>query len=233
MTVPPAGRAPSGQHRRGFVTGLAALCAVTAVLPVAANAASVVAQAPPAVQAADSSPARAIAAFNDALLQIMKAGKTTSFRQRFDTLAPVVDRTFDLETILRNSVGLRWSGMPAAQRQQLLATFRRYTIATWVANFDAWSGQRFTVSPDVRRVGDALIVATHLVPRNGSPTVLSYVMRQTESGWRAVDVLVDGSISRVAVQRSDFSAVLSKGGAPALTASLQRKIDSMSDGSLA
>jgi phospholipid transport system substrate-binding protein len=45
-----------------------------------------------------------------------------------------------------------------------------------------------------------------------------------------VDVLADGSISRVAVQRSDFSALFDKGGAPALEASLQQKTEELSHG---
>ena len=41
--------------------------------------------------------------------------------------------------------------------------------------------------------------------------------------WKAVDVLLDGTISRVAVQRSDFRSLLGTGDAGALIASLERK----------
>ena len=43
-----------------------------------------------------------------------------------------------------------------------------------------------------------------------------------------MDVLMDGSISRVAVQRSDFRSLLSSGGAPALVAGLQHKVANLS-----
>jgi phospholipid transport system substrate-binding protein len=39
------------------------------------------------------------------LLGIMRAGQTTSFTQRFNTVAPVIDRAFDLPAILQLSVG--------------------------------------------------------------------------------------------------------------------------------
>jgi phospholipid transport system substrate-binding protein len=48
-----------------------------------------------------------------------------------------------------------------------------------------------------------------------------------------VDVLAAGSISRVAVQRSDFRHLLSNGGGDALVASLQRKTSDLSGGALA
>ena len=47
------------------------------------------------------------------LMSIMKAGKTASFRQRYETIAPVVGQTFDLEVILRQVVGPRWASLPA------------------------------------------------------------------------------------------------------------------------
>jgi phospholipid transport system substrate-binding protein len=171
--------------------------------------------------------------FDAALLSIMKAGRQAPFRQRFEMLAPAVDQTFDLETILRNSVGLSWSNLPANQRSALLDTFRRYTIASWVANFDSWSGEEIRISPQPRKVGNDVVVATRISSPNGSPTDLSYVMRQGPGGWKVVDVLADGSISRVAVQRSDFRALLARGGVHALEASLQQKISSLSHGALA
>ncbi len=76
-------------------------------------------------------------------------------------------------------------------------------------------------------------VATSIVPSNGSPTRLDYVMRNGSSGWKAVDVLADGSISRVAVQRSDFRHLLATGGVPALVAGLQNKVANLSGGMLA
>jgi phospholipid transport system substrate-binding protein len=48
-----------------------------------------------------------------------------------------------------------------------------------------------------------------------------------------VDVLAGGSISRVAVQRSDVRRLLESGGGDALLASLQRKTADLSGGNLA
>jgi phospholipid transport system substrate-binding protein len=47
-----------------------------------------------------------------------------------------------------------------------------------------------------------------------------------------VGVLTDGSISRVALQRSDFQALLASGGAPALAAGLERKAVTLSGGAV-
>src|SRR5271155_3294721 len=53
------------------------------------------------------------------LISIMKAGKTASFRQRYETIAPVIGRTFDLEVILRQVVGPRWPSLTGDQQAAL------------------------------------------------------------------------------------------------------------------
>src|SRR6516165_4315492 len=83
------------------------------------------------------------------LMAIMKAGKTAPFRQRY-MIAPVIGRTFDLEVILRQVIGPRLAALPPDQRAAVGDAFRRYTIASYVANFDTYAGQRFEVAPVVR-----------------------------------------------------------------------------------
>jgi phospholipid transport system substrate-binding protein len=157
------------------------------------------------------------------LLRVMKAGHDTPFSQRFDMLAPVIDQTFDLAVILKESVGFTWDSMPADQQAMLMQAFRRYTVASYVNSFDEFNGQRFLVNPEPRTVGSDQVVRTQIIPTSGQEHDLDYVMREGPAGWRIVDVLADGSISRVAVQRSDFRHLLRQGGAAALAQSLQSK----------
>jgi phospholipid transport system substrate-binding protein len=164
-----------------------------------------------------------------ALLAAMKAGRSTPFAQRYATLAPVIEQTFDLTAVLAASIGLSWSAMASDQQAQLLAAFRRYTVASYTANFDNYTGQTFQLTPEIRSLGNGeVVVQTEIYAADGSSNKLDYVMRNTSSGWKAVDVLADGSISRVAVQRSDFRHLLNNGGASALLAGLQSKVASLS-----
>lgn len=159
-----------------------------------------------------------------ALLEIMKAGTTVPFATRYETLAPVIDQVFDLAAILQVSIGARWASVPAEEQAALLDAYRRYIISTYVASFDSFSGQRFEVQPQPQTVGGEDIVASRIIRADGSPRSIDYVMRQAGENWKIVDVLLDGSISRVAVQRSDFRAVMANGGGTAaLLANLRRK----------
>jgi len=164
------------------------------------------------------------------LVEIMKAGKAAPFRQRYDKIAPVIGRTFDLEAIVRQVVGPRWAALPPDQQAALADAFQRYTIASYVSNFDACSGERFEVLPGVAAVGNVRVVKAEIVTAAGQGHVLAYVMRPTGGRWRVVDVLADGSVSRVAAQRSEIRSVLSDGGGPGLLVSLRRKTAELSGG---
>ena len=177
----------------------------------------------PGLALAQSAP---IEGLNAGLAQAEKTG-SEPYQQRFDALAPVVDKAFNLQQILKTIVGLRWSQIPADQQSKLLAVFRAFTVGSYVSNFNGGTAT-FRVLPETRAVGDDKVVETEIVPPQGDPVRMDYVMRQGSDGWQAVDVLQQGTISQAAVQRSDFRSLLSDGGAQKLIDSLQQKVDAMS-----
>ena len=188
---------------------------------------------PPVLVPPDAAPLAVVSMFNAALERMMRSSTATPFKARFDMLAPAVDRAFDLATILSVSIGARWTGLDAAVKADLSAVFRTYTIASYVANFGGHEGEAFEIEPETRASGADQIVRTRIAPRTGDGIKLDYVMRQSDAGWRAVDILADGTISRVAVQRSDFRGLLGRdGNTAALLDSLRKKIADLSGGAL-
>ena len=172
-----------------------------------------------------------VTSLNNALIASMRSGSTMSFAQRYQMLDPVIDRVFNLNAVLAASVGLSWARIPDAQKTTLAAAFRRYTVSSYVANFNSYNGQRFDILPDTRALSSGqAVVQTRLIRPADSPVKLDYVMRSGPAGWQIVDVLMDGTISRVAVQRSDFQQLLRSGGVPALTSALERKVGNLSGG---
>ena len=164
------------------------------------------------------------------LMTAMKNG-SAPFQQRYAALAPVVDATFNLQQILQTTIGLKWASIPADKQKELLAAFRAFTIASYVSNFDSDSGTTFRILPETRAVGADKVVESEIVPKDGDPTRMDYVMRQTQAGWQAIDVLEEGTISQAAVQRSDFRSLLAD-GPDKLIGSLTAKVDKMSGGTI-
>lgn len=187
---------------------------------------------PGLAQAADAAVLAPIRALNEALAAVIKSGKATPFPERFATLSPVVQQSFDLPTILRLVVGTRFAGFPPELQMALLEEFHRFTVASYVANFDGSSSEKLELLPETRPVGADQVVRTRIIFSKDDPVRVDYVMHNEGGTWRAVDVLLDGSISRVAVQRSDFRRLLETGGAPALIVSLRKKVADLSGGTM-
>jgi len=176
-----------------------------------------------------------IESLDSALLAVMKAGSANaSFQSRYDQLSPQVEKTLNLSVILQNSVGVLWSTLPAAQQQQLETVFEQFTVASYVNGFSSYGGQQIQLLPNERSLGDKKIVESQIVPADGgSPTRLDYVMADTpDSGWQATDVLLNGTISKVAIQSSDFSSLVTSGDASQLIAALKSKVAALSGGAL-
>jgi phospholipid transport system substrate-binding protein len=185
----------------------------------------------PGLARADSAAAAPIAALDTGLAAAEK-NAATPFADRYAAMAPAVDRAFNLPQLLQSTVGLRWAQIAPAQREKLLAAFRAFTIASYVANFNTDSGDGFRILPETRNIGADQVVETEIVPKSGDPTRIDYVMRQGQAGWQVVDVLEQGTISQVAVQRSDFRSLLSDGTGVALTDSLNKRVAKLSGGTI-
>lgn len=170
---------------------------------------------------AQTDPARAtVQSLDDGLLVIMKA--KSSEKSRAQSIAPVIERAFDLPLMTRLAVGPSWTTIAPSDQQALVAAFRRMTIAQYAANFDSWSGESFTIAPLVdSRAGDRL-VRTTLNARGKDPIAISYRLRATGGDWKIIDVFYRNSISQIATRRSDFSSVLAKEGARGLVAHLDK-----------
>jgi phospholipid transport system substrate-binding protein len=180
---------------------------------------------------AENPAATPIAALN-AGLEAAEKNAATPFQQRYNALAPAVDAAFNLPQLLQSTVGLRWAQIAPAQRTKLLSAFRAFTISSYVANFNSNSGDTFRILPDTRTIGADQVVETEIVPTSGDPTRIDYVMRQGTAGWQVVDVLAQGTISQVAVQRSDFRSLLADGTGEKLTDSLTARVAKLSGGAI-
>jgi len=198
-------------------------CLVAAILALVMTAASA---APAPARAATGDPAAAqIDAFDASLIQVMKDARSLGVQGRYRRFQPIVERAYDIPTMIRFAVGPSWSTMTAAQQQALAAAFARLTAASYAHNFDGYSGEHFTIDPVATR-GPDKVVTTHLVSPGSAPVTIAYRMRDAGGAWKIIDVFYNGSISQLTTRRADFAASLAQGGAPALLAHLNQLVDS-------
>lgn len=168
-----------------------------------------------------------VSGFYGVLLSNMKDGRMLGESGRYARLAPVVNATFDVPFMTRLAVGPYWANLNPAQQQQLIAAFAHYVAATYADQFDSYSGQQLQVEGE-RPYGGDVMVQTNIVKSNGEKTRLDYRMHQNQGVWQIMDVYLDGSISQLAVHRSEFHSILGREGVDGLVVALNRKVDLLS-----
>ena len=174
--------------------------------------------------AAAADPQDAVRNFYGVLQSTMQQGRVLGESGRYAKLAPVVDRTFDIPYMTRLAIGPAWNGLSPAQQQQLAAAFAHYVGATYADRFDSYSGEQLQVTGE-RPFGGDFMVQTRIVKSNGETTRLDYLMRRDSGAWQISDVYLDGSISQLAVHRSEFHSILRREGIDGLVMALNRKVD--------
>ncbi|MDE2182005.1 MAG: ABC transporter substrate-binding protein [Alphaproteobacteria bacterium] len=162
--------------------------------------------------------------FYDALLDTMKQAKELGIQGRYNKLKPVIQQTFDIPDMARLAVGAPWATMSPADQQAITTAFERLTIANYANNFNGYDGEKFVVEPAVTMRGADKVVQSKLVTK--SQTVpFGYRMHLVGGTWKILDIYLNGYVSQLATQRSDFGATVQAGGAKALV----KKLHALSD----
>jgi phospholipid transport system substrate-binding protein len=183
-----------------------------------------------AVQAhASERPETTIAVLNAKLLDTMRQAQQLGVQGRYDALAPVLSKTYDIPTMSRIAVGQNWDALDAVQKAAVTESFARMMIATYAKRFDGFSGEAFQIVEVTDRSSDKMI-KTQIVQSNGKPIAINYLMRKSGPEWRVVDVYLDGTISELASRRAEFTSILKSGGPDALIASLRKQGDKLLSG---
>lgn len=174
--------------------------------------------------AAPAAPQNTIRTFYGTLLETMKQGPTLGQSGRYARLAPIVQRVFDIPLMARLAVGSPWTTFTPTQQQEVTQAFAHYVTATYADRFDSYSGEQLQVTGE-RPYGAQVIVTTRIVKSNGEPVTINYLMRDNGGTWQVADVYVDGTISQLATQRSEFYSILRREGVTGLITALNRKVD--------
>jgi len=202
------------QLRTASTALLAALCLGLA-MPAAA-------QAPAAI--APDSPSRVVERLHEGLLGVMKEATALGYDGRFERLRPVIGETFDLAFMAEKSVGRHWKAAGEQNQQQLVAIFSRFTVANFAGRFDGYSGQAFRTVGEEASTHGTVIVRTHLDEPDDEGVELNYRLRQVDGRWRIVDIYLNGTVSELALRRSEYSALIQREGFSALLAKLDERI---------
>lgn len=190
----------------------------------------VLAVCPVVLRAADSGPTAVVNRFDETLIGVMKDGESLGYQGRFKRLQPVMQEAFALDYMAEKSLGQHWSELGEADRATWRQLFGEFTIANYAANFDRFAGQRFDMLGEEASSNDTTMVKTKVVSPGADDVALTYRLQNIGGTWKIIDVFLKGTVSELALRRSDYASVFERDGFTALTTVLRGKIADLASG---
>lgn len=134
---------------------------------------------------------------------------TTKERER--RVRSLLTANFDVQTIGRFALGTYWKTATPAEQAEYLALFEDMIVKTYSQRFAEYSGQSFKVAGAIDASEKDAVVSSQIVQEKGPPVNVEWRVRKKNGSMKVIDVIVEG-ISMSVTQRSDFAAVIQKGG---------------------
>jgi len=180
------------------------------------------------VSPAAGDPARSasqvIDSLHEKLLDVMKNAIELGYEGREAKLEPVIPEHYDVSFMAQKSVGRHWKSASESERQRFLETFQRFMVANYAGQFDGYSGQSFeTLGEEPARL-ETMLVRSRLVDPGDENVELNYRMRRVDGSWKIIDVYLDGTVSELALRRSEFSGIVKRENFDALIAAIDERI---------
>lgn len=179
--------------------------------------------AAPAARGAEivtSSPVATIATLQRGLVEA--AESATTVEERYRVLEPLIDATHDLEYIAEFALRRQWGSLAEEDRQRFVAAFRRLSVMTYAARFEAVGPGTFRPITAVAAADSSgrAEVATAVARADLPDVSLEYLLHETPDGWRIINIVADG-VSDLALKRAEYQRLYTNGGIDGLVAELE------------
>lgn len=149
-----------------------------------------------------------------------------SLEQRETVFRQLLRDGFDMNFIARFVLGKHWRELSAEQQAEYLEVFSEYVLQTYSRRLGGYAGQSFAVV-GARPAGQQdVIVQTRIDQPSGPPIFADWRVRAAAGRHRIVDVMVEG-VSMAVTQRSEFGAVVQRGGVASLVEALRARTQMM------
>jgi len=163
-----------------------------------------------------------------ALIGCMKEAESLGVQGRADLLEPAVNEAYDMEYMAAKVLGRHWRKLTPEQQGHWRTTFSRLTVHTYATRFDGFGGERFEVLSSKPSKRSTVLVLTQIVPSREDPVEVNYRVAERDGRWRIIDVYLNGTVSELALRRSEYGTVIKRDGFDQLLSSLGEKLSDVS-----
>jgi phospholipid transport system substrate-binding protein len=140
---------------------------------------------------------------------------------------------FDFERMTKLAVGPAWRRTATPeQKKALVSEFRTLLVRTYSNALTQYKNISVEIKPlEGRPSADEVTVKTVVKRPSGPPILVNYYMEKTDTGWKAVDVSVEG-VLLVATRRNEFIDKINQVGIDGLIQTLAQMNQSLEKSSV-
>lgn len=174
------------------------------------------------------SPVATVERFHAGLLAIMKQAEELGFQGRVEALRPLMAKTFDLGFMASKTVGGHWRKLSDEDKALWSDLFAQFSTANYAGRFTGFKGEEFVTLGVEEAARDTRMVLTRIIVPDDKDVELNYRLLKTSTGeWKVIDVYLDGTVSELALRRSEYASALKRQGFEELVAAVQTKIEDL------
>ena len=167
--------------------------------------------------------------FNETLRTILENSQSLKFNGRYETLAPVMLDSFDMNFMAKFSAGKHWRSLTPNNQKRLVKAFSRLWISTYADRFVGYNGEHFEIKSSVKAPRNTLLVKTHIIKKSGKKTAIDYLMREKADTWSVIDIFLKGRFSELAKQRAEYTSILKRNGIEGVVTIVEDKVRQMQE----
>jgi len=142
-------------------------------------------------------------------------------KQKLTALSDLLRDYLDTEALARLAAGKHLEGRTDAEVKEFLSLFHEFFVRTYTQRLLLFDAPDFAYGAETVS-GDTARVATEVVT-SGDRFAVDYKLRKAPSGWRAVDIDVEG-VSLAGNFRSQFDTAVAKDSFQGLLDRLRAKV---------
>lgn len=169
-----------------------------------------------------------VESLHTSMLETMKSAEELGYSGRYDKLSEALTNSFDLAFMAQKAVGRNWKKFNPGEQELWLSSFEQVTAANYAGRFTGFTGQEFETLGTEPSSHKTIIVRTRLINPDGENVDLNYRLRETPEGWRIIDVYLNGTVSELALRRSEYSSLIKRDGFQSLVDSVDKRVADLS-----
>ena len=159
----------------------------------------------------------------DEVKKIVDAEKGKLSEEELDKkLRVVISPVFDFKEMARRSLAAHWNEASASEQTEFVDLFSDLLATNYIKKIrENIQKSNFSVGQEQSTGPESTLVRTNVL-FEGKDVVIDYRLRTKDNSWKVYDVVIE-NIGLVSNYRSEFGAIIDKGGIKSLMQKLREK----------